>query len=166
MDHAGIGDLMGGGVGQSLTPQERARIEDLFSVFDEDGSGTIEKMEMRHAMGKMNIRLGYQEFEDIFSSMDRNGDGSIDFEEYMAMMTACYSGQSAQQELSTMYQLFAEARRNGQINLRTFERGTRSLGLKFTQDEIRGMFYSADKDGNGFINIDEFAGMAQLVGDF
>ncbi|CAI5475438.1 unnamed protein product [Closterium sp. Yama58-4] len=151
------------GAARGLTPQQIAKIEDIFSVFDKDKSGSIDKMEMKFAMGQLGINVSQEEFEEIFATMDRNGDGSIDFEEYVAVMSGYMGEQNMQQDLIAMYQLFSD-KRTGKISQRTLKRGVLALGIVFSDDEIRGMFYSADVDGNGEIDIDEFSRIAEVAG--
>ncbi|GJP33825.1 hypothetical protein CLOM_g18332 [Closterium sp. NIES-68] len=151
------------GATRGLTPQQIAKIEDVFTVFDKDGSGSIDKMEMKFAMSQLGINVSQEEFEEIFAAMDRNGDGAIDFEEYVAVMTGYMGEQNMHQDMIAMYQLFSD-KRTGKISQRTLKRGVLDLGIVFSDDEIRGMFYSADTDGNGEIDIDEFSRIAELAG--
>lgn len=59
-----------------------------FAMFDSDGSGKIDKVEL-------NRLLAGEEFKDVYTEkqlnqaieeIDQDGDGEIDFEEFMAMM--------------------------------------------------------------------------------
>ena len=64
--------------------QETDRLLAAFKMFDTDGSGSIDRSELRHL-------LTGEEFKDVYSEdqlrsaieeVDDNGDGEIDFEEF------------------------------------------------------------------------------------
>mmetsp|Transcript_75014 Transcript_75014/g.160675 ORF Transcript_75014/g.160675 Transcript_75014/m.160675 type:complete len:562 (-) Transcript_75014:105-1790(-) len=63
-----------------------------FKKFDLDGSGTIDKQELRKVLGNDDVRKAMHlgddtdKLEQIFSQVDENGDGAIDFNEFFTMM--------------------------------------------------------------------------------
>jgi Ca2+-binding EF-hand superfamily protein len=46
---------------------------------------------------------------------------------------------------------------SGSLSYKEFSRLLRELGLKLTKDEIRGMMHQLDDNGNGLVEMDEFA---------
>ena len=63
-------------------------LKTAFQMFDKDGSGSIDRNEIR-------ALLEGEEFKDVYSEdqlaaavaeVDENGDGEIDFEEFLHMM--------------------------------------------------------------------------------
>uniref|UniRef100_A0A7S3PJ03 Calmodulin n=1 Tax=Aplanochytrium stocchinoi TaxID=215587 RepID=A0A7S3PJ03_9STRA len=60
-------------------------IRDAFSSFDEDGSGAIDKSELKKVFAALGITIDDQGLADIISMADKNDDGEIDFEEFKEM---------------------------------------------------------------------------------
>lgn len=54
-----------------------------FEVFDQDGSGSISREELREAIFSHggNLKLSEQEFDEIMNETDTSGDGEVDFQE-------------------------------------------------------------------------------------
>jgi len=63
-----------------------------FKVFDQDGSGSIDRDELVLVLSSEEItdliqmKMNEQEIDAIIKEVDLNGDGKIDFDEFMAMM--------------------------------------------------------------------------------
>ena len=62
-----------------------------FDMFDKDGSGKIDKEEIRELLAgeDMSNIISKDELEKYLSEVDENGDGEIDFEEFQMMMEKC-----------------------------------------------------------------------------
>ncbi|CAI7776968.1 unnamed protein product, partial [Closterium sp. NIES-53] len=150
------------GAARGLTPQQMAKIEDIFSVFDKDKSALLLPPFHPNPLcappayplcSQLGINVSQEEFEEIFATMDRNGDGSIDFEEYVAVMSGYMGEQNMHQDLIAMYQLFSDKRTvnrspmcysshvafvnaQGKISQRTLKRGVLDLGIVFSDDNV------------------------------
>lgn len=61
-------------------------LRDAFAVFDSDGSGSIDRSELKRLMKKLGQALSDSELEAMMDEVDTNGDGEISFEEFKAMM--------------------------------------------------------------------------------
>jgi EF-hand domain pair len=59
-------------------------LQDLFSLIDGDGNGTISKSEFEQALGAGGTNLS--QADDVFSKMDRNGDGAISLDEMLSAL--------------------------------------------------------------------------------
>jgi Ca2+-binding EF-hand superfamily protein len=72
-------------------------LRDAFAVFDTDGSGSIDRKELKRLMKKLGQALSEMELDAMMDEVDTNGDGEISFEEFKAMMVSrlqwkcCYS---------------------------------------------------------------------------
>ena len=62
-----------------------------FDMFDKDGSGKIDKDEIRELLAgeDMSNIISKDELERYLNEVDENGDGEIDFEEFQMMMEKC-----------------------------------------------------------------------------
>lgn len=61
-------------------------LRDAFAVFDSDGSGSIDRKELKRLMKKLGQALTEAELDAMMDEVDTNGDGEISFEEFKAMM--------------------------------------------------------------------------------
>lgn len=62
-----------------------------FDMFDKDGSGKIDKDEIRGLLAGEDLTniISKEELERYLNEVDENGDGEIDFEEFQIMMEKC-----------------------------------------------------------------------------
>jgi hypothetical protein len=61
-------------------------LRDAFEKFDADGSGFIDRKELKRFMKKLGQALSKGELESILDAVDMDGDGVISFEEFKVMM--------------------------------------------------------------------------------
>ncbi|ACO66830.1 predicted protein, partial [Micromonas commoda] len=59
---------------------------ELFAQFDQDGSGTIDIMELRQVMRHPKDQLTEEEIDAFAAEMDKDGDGEISYDEFIAAM--------------------------------------------------------------------------------
>ena len=62
------------------------KIETLFETIDSDGSGVIDKFELRDALEELEITLRPKELQDLVKKYDTDKSGTIDFEEFLSMI--------------------------------------------------------------------------------
>jgi Ca2+-binding EF-hand superfamily protein len=62
------------------------KLRDVFNIFDADGSGGIDRDEMRSLMKKLAQDLTEEEISLIMEEVDADGDGEISFEEFKTLM--------------------------------------------------------------------------------
>uniref|UniRef100_A0A7S1GW80 EF-hand domain-containing protein n=1 Tax=Hemiselmis andersenii TaxID=464988 RepID=A0A7S1GW80_HEMAN len=62
------------------------KIETLFESIDADGSGVIDKFELKGALEELEINLRPKELQDLVKKYDVDGSGTIDFEEFLSMI--------------------------------------------------------------------------------
>jgi Ca2+-binding EF-hand superfamily protein len=63
-------------------------LRDAFAVFDTDGSGSIDRKELKRLMKKLGQALSEAELDAMMDEVDTNGDGEISFEEFKIMMVS------------------------------------------------------------------------------
>ena len=63
-------------------------LRDAFAVFDTDGSGSIDRKELKRLMKKLGQALTEAELDAMMDEVDTNGDGEISFEEFKSMMVS------------------------------------------------------------------------------
>ena len=61
-------------------------LREVFDMFDADGSGSIDRNEMRALMKKLAQDLTEEEITLIMEEVDTDGDGEISFEEFKMLV--------------------------------------------------------------------------------
>jgi Ca2+-binding EF-hand superfamily protein len=61
-------------------------LRDVFDIFDADGSGFIDRDEMRVLMKKLAQDLTEEEITQIMEEVDQDGDNQISFEEFRTLV--------------------------------------------------------------------------------
>lgn len=117
----------------------------------------------------MLICLGYKkskatkEAQVMVREMDCNGDELIDLDEFMSVANACgrTGGGSEEDEEEEDYLMDAflifDADKNGKISAEELKRVLSKLGCdKCSLQECRRMINGIDKNGDGFVDFEEF----------
>ena len=72
-----------------LEQDPEKELRDAFAVFDTDGSGSIDRKELKRLMKKLGQALTEAEVDAMMDEVDSNGDGEISYEEFKHMMVRC-----------------------------------------------------------------------------
>ena len=67
---------------QEALHANHARVLDLFKKWDEDGSGTIQKKELRKALSALGHNASEVAVSELFNSFDTGGNGMIEYKEF------------------------------------------------------------------------------------
>ena len=60
----------------------KTQINQIFNTFDKDGSGTIEKTELKAVCAELGIEMGNAEVSNMMEELDLDRNGVIDKEEF------------------------------------------------------------------------------------
>ena len=75
--------------------QRRKSLQDVFLEMDEDGSGTIDRMEFRRAMRRLHIPVGDREVDIVYLVYDPDKNG-LDYHEFLELIS--FDGSEAKNE--------------------------------------------------------------------
>nr|XP_015868962.1 probable calcium-binding protein CML23 [Ziziphus jujuba var. spinosa] len=130
----------------------------IFEVIDVNGDGKISPLELSEVL----LCLGYEksiatkEAEGIVREMDCNGDGFLDMDEFMDAMEGNECGNDQEDHLRDAFYIF-DSDRNGKISAQELQRVLVKLGCnKCSLQECRQMIKGVDKNGDGFVDFEEF----------
>jgi hypothetical protein len=71
---------------RDLLVRNRARVVDLFREWDDDGNGTIDRHEFRHALKALGVNASKADVDELFASFDHDQSGALGFEEVNKML--------------------------------------------------------------------------------
>lgn len=63
--------------------KSKAELGKLFDSIDEDGNGTIDESELKHALEKAGVHMSHMDLKSMINSADENHDGKISKEEFL-----------------------------------------------------------------------------------
>ncbi|XP_065921016.1 calmodulin-like [Dysidea avara] len=139
-----------------LTEEQISEFKEAFSLFDEDGDGTITTKELCTVMRSLGQNPTEAELQDMINEVDADRNGTIDFPEFLTMMVR--RTDSDLEEVREMFSIF-DKDGNGFISAAELRHVLKNHGEMVTDEEVDEMMREADVDGDGQVNYDEFVAM-------
>ncbi|KAK3750026.1 hypothetical protein QZH41_008665 [Actinostola sp. cb2023] len=129
------------------------KLQEAFSLFDKDGSGTISNEELEVVMKSLGQNPTNEELQKMIREVDADGNGEVDFEEFLVMMKNQMQHRDADAEMREAFRVF-DRNGDGSITAMELRSAMASLGEKLSDDELAEMMREADLDGDGVINFE------------
>eukprot|EP00658_Telonema_sp_P-2_P080046 TRINITY_DN788_c0_g1_i10.p1 TRINITY_DN788_c0_g1~~TRINITY_DN788_c0_g1_i10.p1 ORF type:complete len:159 (+),score=83.41 TRINITY_DN788_c0_g1_i10:169-645(+) len=133
--------------------------------FDADHSGAIDIRELKAAMRALGFQVKKEELRKLVQDIDIDGNGEIDFQEFLEMMTGKMGEKDSREDIEKVFKLFDDDS-TGKISFRNLRRVAEELGEDVTDQELSDMITTADRDGDGEVNADEFYRVMKSKGNF
>lgn len=148
------------------------QLKQVFNFFDIDGDGRISHLELTNVL----LTFGHEksmatmEAQGILKEVDFNGDGFIDLDEFMTVMDASnpvfavskQDNGDNDDDLRKAFMVF-DSDKNGLISAKELQRVLMSLGCSNSKlGQCRKMIKGVDKDGDGFVDFEEFKSMMSI----
>jgi calmodulin len=141
-----------------VTEEQKAEFKEAFSVFDNDGDGTITIEELGTVLRMLGQTPTEAELQDMINEVDADGNGVIDFPEFCQLMARKMKDKDPEEELIEACRVF-DRDGSGAISAAEIRDVMTNLGKKLTDEEIDEMIRAADIDGDGQIDYEEFVKM-------
>jgi len=155
-------------------PMTRKQVMSIFSHFDQDCSGAIDRDEFRAMAATMDLHMDDDDIDAVFTVVDYDGNGTIEFEEFYDWLInskkkgnimksgikkiATHAGFMPQDNPEKILEIFnkIDTDKSGAIDPEEFRALVTDMHLKLDDDEIMVLFKSIDLDNNGTIEFNEF----------
>jgi len=141
----------------AMSPDEIA----FHKFADEDGEISLPRL--AEVLKYLGIKASEEEVEQMFNTADADGGGGIDLEEFTAALGTDQWGKVnildtlAKLERETVEAAFHKfADESGEISLPRLAEVLKDLGIEASEEDIEQMFNTADADGGGTIDLEEF----------
>eukprot|EP00116_Pleurobrachia_bachei_P012358 sb/3472620/ len=134
----------------NIGEEKLKELNNIFSAFDNDGSGSISANEFRYALTKMGIYLSKEDVDDLFFEVDQNGDDNLDIEEFIKLVAILDPRVSQEIEINKAFKLF-DRNQDGFITRSEVEEGLKRFGISTSEDDIDLLFDITDNDNDGLI---------------
>ncbi|KAL9058245.1 MAG: hypothetical protein Q9162_001844 [Coniocarpon cinnabarinum] len=135
-----------------FTQQQVDDFRKVFTLFDKDGSGTIDAKELGTVMRSLSLDPTEEELHDLVREADRDGNGSIDFNGRSA---PAVQPVSFEEEMRQAFKVF-DKDGSGTLSKAEVREVMRSLGENITEEELDEMMREVDLDKSGTIDFKEF----------
>ncbi|KAI9265004.1 putative calmodulin [Phascolomyces articulosus] len=142
---------------KNITQEELDSLKQAFSLYDRDGDGGITVKEFGDILKSLNVNGTVEEIESIVKSVDSNRDGRIDFNEFVVAMTRHLPPPTPQQQQDPQ-----GTPKRSQTYPPTNNKRT-SGG--YEDNELKQCFHAFDKNGDGFISINELEEVMNKLGE-
>lgn len=146
------------------------QLKQVFKFFDIDGDGKISQVELTNVLLTFGQEksMATKEAQGILKEVDINGDGFIDLDEFMTIMDgskpvfASSNEDNGDEDLRNAFMVF-DSDKNGLISAKELQSVLTSLGCSNSKlGQCRKMIKGVDKDGDGFVDFDEFKSMMSI----
>jgi calmodulin len=138
-----------------LTEQQIAEFKKAFSLFDEDGNGSITIKELRSVKSSLGQNHTEEEIEEMINEFDADGNGTIDFTEFLTMMAPKTKENNSEGDIRATFQVF-DKDGNGFISPAELRYVMTNIGNQLTIEEVNELIREVDCDGDGQVNYEEF----------
>ncbi|XKL62560.1 hypothetical protein PGB90_002393 [Kerria lacca] len=143
-----------------LTEQQKRDIKEAFSLFDYNGEGKLKTKELKVAMRALGFEPKREEVRKILMEVNKENSEFLSYNDFVTIMSRKLTEKDVMDEIRKAFQLFDEDN-TGFITLKNLKRVAEKLGEKFKDEDLQEMIEEADKDGDGVINLEEFAFVMQ-----
>jgi len=142
----------------SLTIEEINEYKQAFALYDRNSNGTINQSELLSVLRSLGQNPTEQEVQDIINEMDANKNGKIEFQEFLEKMAERNERNDMSEDLRNAFRVF-DANGDGRISVEELRHVMVNLGDPLTDEEVDEMMREADKDNDGYVDIEEFVTM-------
>ena len=148
---------------EQLTEQQKKEFRAAFDLFDKDGSGSIDSQELGVVLRSLGQQPTENELKEMIADADADGNGTIEFEEFLDVMARMMEDYTPKRELEETFRAF-DKNGDGYITVEELRHVMNALGERCSDEEIKMMIDSVDSDGDGKVDIDDFAKLLESTG--
>ncbi|XP_077987297.1 neo-calmodulin-like [Glandiceps talaboti] len=138
-----------------VTEEQLSEFKEAFSLFDNDGDGTIATKDLGIVVRSLGLNPTEAELQDMINEVDGDGTGKIHFPEFVRMMAKKMDETDSHEELREAFRVF-DRNGDGFISAAELRHVLINLGEQLSDEELHEMMTAADTDGDGQLNYNEF----------
>jgi len=124
---------------EKLTEQQVAEFKECFEMFDEDGSGSIDKEELHFVLHMLGSKMTQKEIGDMMEEVDEDSSGDVEFAEFCALMARQMYATGEEHQLRQVFNILDESG-SGLVSKASLRYVILSLNLTQTAEEVDDMF--------------------------
>lgn len=146
-----------------------SQFQQVFKLIDTNGDGKISITELSEMLSCLGYKksIAAKEAEGMVRVLDFNGDGFVDLDEFMVVMNGIEGGKVGSGKDQDDYLrdsfLVYDTDKNGLISAKELQRVLLNLGCdNCSLRECKQMIKGVDKNGDGFVDFEEFRSMMKI----
>lgn len=141
-----------------LTDFQIEEFREAFKVFDVDGSGNIDKDELRKLMLSVGQNPDSDELDEMVRIADADGSGEVDFFEFVALMAHKMADPVNDSSISAAFSLF-DRDNDGNLSVEELRGLMLNVGEPTVMSDINQLLSEVDTDQDGVLDVSEFTRM-------
>ena len=149
--------------GDAEEEMQDLEVQELFDEIDEDGSGFLDKDEVRELLAKLGMDTDPEKLDSVFFEMDNDHQGEVELQEFMWWWKKAGKGLRQQMtklkdEMNEVKEIFDEidTDASGELHRDEVQSLLTMLGVKLNIEEMDSTMKDLDADGSGEVNFTEF----------
>eukprot|EP00744_Colponema_vietnamica_P020582 GILI01029273.1.p1 GENE.GILI01029273.1~~GILI01029273.1.p1 ORF type:complete len:150 (-),score=25.81 GILI01029273.1:81-530(-) len=135
---------------ERLSKREIAECQDVFSMFDKDGDGTIDADELHTVMRSLGQDPSEAEIKQLIETVDLDKNGTIEFEEFCTMMADRQKRIDPEEELHSIFKVI-DKNADGFISMEDLKETIKAINwgndAPPTTRDMQQMLYLLNPDG-------------------
>jgi len=146
------------------------QLDQMFSMFDADNSGEVDHQEAELLLKSMGMNMSPETLAEWFDSVDKDHSGKISKDEFKAAIRGNHTEPDSRREAVTVFQLFdtmcGKEKATKKLTPESFYEQVKVLDQKATKDDIDMVFKYMAREGNAFIDVDDWIRVTDLMRDW
>ena len=141
-----------------MSPEQNNMIREVFNLFDTDGEGQLDEVELASAIFTMGFSS--QNTEEMAAKfmdrMDTDGNRRISIHEFTQLLQGQLAGRDPEEEIRATFAAFFDSGLKESIDLSLLKKMTMELGISLLDKELDDMIKDADRNGVGGVDEEEY----------
>jgi len=138
-----------------ITPDQIGQFKKLFQLYDLDGSGTINIIELASVLFKLGYTFSPENVDTIIQIVDDNMDGVLNFKEFLAFYDFL-------EYLKSLFES-ADIDGSGAIDRNELTTLLQKAGYNFNEKQIELFYKMCDEDGSGVLELADFFSLILFI---
>jgi Ca2+-binding EF-hand superfamily protein len=145
---------------RNLDADIKERQASVFRKYDRNRDGSLDKQELRSALAELDLDLSGDQAAAALQKFDADGSGSLGVQEFsrLASMLAAVASDAVIQ----VFKRF-DANGTGALDRQELEAALKHMGVEISSKEVGAAIRRVDGDGNGRLDLPEFARLCKSV---
>jgi Ca2+-binding EF-hand superfamily protein len=129
-----------------LTSEQRDELRQAFDLFDTEGTGRIQSVEVKVALRALGFEVKKDELKALLTEVGTNINGTMDFNEFLRVVLHKVGEKETKEEVVRAFKLFDD-KDKGHISFEDLKLISLQLGQTLTDDELKEMMEFAHPKG-------------------